>query len=82
MSIYWLIVGSLVLALVGGTVLAVRSPAFWIGMVKAAIASAIPAIYATVTKRASPEEEAQVRDAERRGQGDEYRRRKNRNLKG
>lgn len=59
-----------------------RSPGFWVDAVKQLLAALLPAIVTLVTKRMTPEEEARWRDAQRRGQGDQWLKRRNRNLKG
>lgn len=49
-----------------------QRPAFWVGMAVAVFRRAWPVILAFVMRRMAAEEEAAWRDAERRGQGDEW----------
>jgi hypothetical protein len=51
-----------------GTALVVRQPVFWSGLVIAMFKAAVPIL----TKRMTPEQEAEWRAAERAGRGDEW----------
>lgn len=67
--------------LFAGAALVARSPTFWLGMGTAIFKAVFPEIVKFVSKRMSPEEEAEWREAVRRGQGDEFLRKRNRNLR-
>lgn len=57
----------LVLGVAAGTMLIVRSPAFWMGLGSAIVKAAMPAIMAAVLKRMPPEQEKAWRDCQKRG---------------
>lgn len=56
----------LVLGVAAGTMLIVRSPAFWMGLGSAIGKAAMPAIMAAVLKRMPPKDEEAYRDCVRR----------------
>ena len=62
------------LGLGAGAFLVVRRPSFWIEFGSRLGKALLPLAWRYVSKRMSPEEEAAWRQAERRGQGDEWRR--------
>lgn len=67
------LIGAVLVGATAGTVLIVRSPNFWFGLVAAAVKAALPFILT----RMKPGQEAQWRDATRKGDaGDEFMRRK------
>ena len=71
----WLTAGLIVAVLGGatlGTVMAVRSPDFWFGLIVAAFKAALP----FVMKQMSPEDLDKWHEAIRRGTDDEFRRRR------
>lgn len=57
----------LLVGLGGGAFLVAQRPSFWIGLGKAAITAALPAIIKAVSKRMTPEQEAAFQDCIRRG---------------
>ena len=75
-----LVVFSLVVAVligVGAAVfLVMRSPAFWLDFGQQLAARLGPEIVKVLTKRLTPEEEAEWRKAERAGRGEEWRRKR------
>lgn len=73
MTLYEAIAVLVILAGLGaGAFLVAQRPSFWIGMVADVARRLWPLAVLYVTKRMSPEEEKAWRDAERRGQGDEW----------
>ena len=60
------------LGLGAGAVLVVRRPSFWIEFGLRLGKAFLPLAWRYVSKRMPPEEEAAWREAERRGQGDEW----------
>lgn len=62
------LVGAVLVGATAGTVLVVRSPGFWWGLLSAGLSAALPIIL----KRMTPEEEKAWREAERAGRGDEW----------
>ena len=64
------------LGLGAGAFLVAQRPSFWIGFGQRLAMALLPLAWRYVSKRMSPEEEAAWREAERRGQGDEWLRRR------
>ncbi len=60
------------LGLGAGAFLVAQRPSFWIEFVSRLGKALLPLAWRYVSKRMSPEEEAAWRQAERRGQGDEW----------
>ena len=60
------------LGLGAGAFLVAQRPSFWIELVPRLGKALLPLAWRYVSKRMSPEEEAAWRQAERRGQGDEW----------
>ena len=60
------------LGLGAGTFLVAQRPSFWIGFGQRSSRAMLPLAWRYISKRMSPEEEAAWRQAERRGQGDEW----------
>ena len=60
------------LGLGAGAFLVVRRPSFWIEFGSRLAGALLPLACKFISKRMSPEEEAAWRQAERRGQGDEW----------
>ena len=60
------------LGLGAGAFLVVQRPSFWIGFGQQLAMALLPLAWRCVSKRMPPEEEAVWRQAERRGQGDEW----------
>ena len=69
------------LGLGAGAFLVAQRPSFWIELGGRLGKALLPLAWRYVTKRMSPEEEAAWREAERRGQGDEWHRSQWRNLR-
>lgn len=72
----WIDLALILAVLVGvtaGTALLFRDPNFWVGFLLAGFKVILPAI----EKRMPPEEEAEWREAEKAGRGDEWRRHRN-----
>jgi hypothetical protein len=71
-----LLVSLLVLAVLLGVgsaaVLVIRSPSFWVDLAKEIAVKAWPQIKQVLTKRMTPEEEAEMRREQRAGRGDEW----------
>jgi len=67
-------VAVVLLGLGAGAFLVAQRPSFWIEFGVRLIKALLPSAVKYITKRMSPEEEAAWRAAERRGQGDEWRR--------
>lgn len=63
-----LLIVAVLAGVTAGTVLVVRSPNFWGGL----IVGIVEAIMPYITRRMTPEEEAQFREAERAGRGEEW----------
>lgn len=57
----------LLLGLGGGAFLVAQRPSFWVGLGKAAITAALPAIIKAVSQRMTPEEEAAFQKCLKRG---------------
>lgn len=71
----WLEVALVVGVLLGagcGAALVVRNPAFWLDLGKAAVIAVLPVI----TRRMSPEEEREMRQAYLAGRGNEWERKR------
>ena len=67
----WIEIAAIVVLLIGigaGGFLVARRPAFWVGLGLAMLKAAWPIL----SKRMSAEEEAEWRDAQRAGRGDEW----------
>ena len=64
-----------VIGLGAGAFLVAQRPSFWMEFGGRLIKSLLPSVVKYVTRRMPPEEEAAWREAERRGQGDEWLRR-------
>ena len=60
------------LGLGAGAFLLAQRPSFWIEFVSRMVKALLPLAWRYVSKRMPPEEEAAWRQAERRGQGDEW----------
>jgi hypothetical protein len=77
-----LIVSALVVAVLLGVgsaaFLVMRSPAFWGDVGKELFSKAWPMIWAVLSKRMSPEEEAKWRKEQLSGRGDEWNKRRRR----
>jgi len=56
--------------------LVLRTPAFWGEVVRELATKAWPQVLAILSKRMTPQEEAEWRKAERAGRGDEWRRKR------
>lgn len=82
----WQEVAATVVVLAGlgaGAFLVAQRPAFWVEFGLRIFKAVLPWIWAYVSRRMPPEEEAEWRAAERRGQGDEWlRQRWRRRLRG
>ena len=63
------------LGLGAGAFLVAQRPSFWIELVARLGKALLPPAWKSISKRMPPEEEAAWRQAERRGQGDEWLRR-------
>ena len=66
------LIGAVLVGVTAGTVLVVRNPTFWGGLIVGIVNAVMPYI----AKRMTPEEEAEWRQAERAGRGDEWRRKR------
>ena len=75
------LVGAVVIGAACGTALVVRSPDFWVGIAISAWKAALPVLVKFISKRMTPEEEAEWHKAIRRGQGDEWLRKRQGSLK-
>jgi hypothetical protein len=60
------------LGLGAGAFLMAQRPSFWIEFGSLLAKALLPLVWRCVSKRMSPEEEAAWREAERRGQGEEW----------
>ena len=60
------------LGLGAGAFLVAQRPSFWIEFCQRLVKALLPLAWRFVSKRMPPEEEAAWRQAERRGQGDEW----------
>ena len=60
------------LGLGAGAFLVAQRPSFWIGFGSRVAKALLPLAWRYVSKRMPPEEEAAWREAERRGQGEEW----------
>ena len=69
------------LGLGAGAFLVAQRPSFWIGFGSRVAKALLPLAWRYVSKRMPPEEEAALREAERRGQGDEWIRARQRRTK-
>ena len=65
-------VAVVLLGLGAGALLVARRPSFWIEFGSRLAGALLPLACKFISKRMSPEEEAAWRQAERRGQGDEW----------
>ena len=65
-------VAVVLLGLGAGAFLVAQRPSFWIEFGARFIKALLPSTVKYITKRMPPEEEAAWREAERRGQGDEW----------
>lgn len=61
------LVGAVFVGLACGAALVARSPTFWVGVTTVALKAAVPYIWAYVSKRMTPEEEAQWRHEQMTG---------------
>ena len=66
------LIGAVLVGVTAGTVLVVRNPNFWGGLIVGIVNAVMP----YMAKRMTPEEEAEWRKAERAGRGEEWRRRR------
>lgn len=57
----------MLIGLGGGAFLVAQRPSFWIGLGKAALTAALPAIVEVMSKRMTPEEEAAFQKCLKRG---------------
>ncbi len=64
------------LGLGAGAFLVAQRPPFWLEFGQRLVKALLPLAWRYVSRRMSPEEEAAVRQAESRGQGDEWLRRR------
>lgn len=62
------LIAAAILGIAAGGFLVARSPTFWVGVGTALIKAAAPYIIAYLTKRMTPEKEAEFRKAIRSGQ--------------
>ena len=62
------LIGAVLVGVTAGTVLVVRNPTFWGGLIVGIAKAVMPYL----AKRLPPEEEAEWRAAERAGRGDEW----------
>lgn len=65
--LYALAILVLFVGLGGGAFLVAQRPSFWIGLGKAVVTAALPAIVKVVSKRMTPEQEKALQDCRRRG---------------
>lgn len=75
---YWLMAIAVfaVLCMGAGVYVVARSPLFWSALVGQVVAAAIPVLRDYAVKPMTPDEQAQWREAERAGRGDEFMRKR------
>ena len=80
----WLEIAAIVVLLMGigaGGYLVAQRPAFWVEFGFRILKAIAPPIWGYLSKRMTPEEEKAMQEAYRRGQGDEWLRRRQGSLK-
>ena len=73
-----MLVAAVLIGVAAAAFLVMRSPAFWADAGKQLFNAILPEVIRVVSKRMTPEEEAEWRKAERQGKGDEWLRNRNR----